>query len=141
MPLFAKDLESMSLFKYSVINSGNYFPVLMFLGVVLFIGACILSVLAKRTPILAVYLAITLLPSLIGVFGTSQAIFSLASVIGRVGDGVTIKSSELYAGYGSYFIIAVLGLGATLPSFTLTAIVLFVRVLKSPTDHTPDEAP
>ncbi len=93
----------------------------------LFLGACLVVVLARRPAVIAAYLVFLPLPlwfAAIAMLKSNVSAFSVLAVT-----GVQLKNSQICAGLAESIIPVLAALMATLPSYLVIAFGLFIRTL------------
>ena len=116
--------EDMSRLEWMYHMLGAFYAVVIpAVGLLLFIGACIVVAKSKRPSSIAAYLVFLPLPLMIGFYGTIEGFIHIGQVISL--SGSTPKHTELWSGFLTSWFTSMAGLGVMFPSFLVLAFGLF----------------
>ena len=99
------------------------------LGLAIFVGAIYVVAMHRRPAVIASYLAIVPLPLLLAPVGALKALLVWCSVIAM--SDVTPSANYWASGMSAILIPVIEGTLATIPSYLVVAIGLFVRTLRA----------
>jgi len=117
-----------SLLSWMFMSLGPFYGLLIpLVGFALFVGACCVVGLNRRSAVIAAFLVFLPLPLMIGLFASVQGLIASFSIIATA--GATPKPSEMAVGISTALFATLVGLLATFPSYFVLAFGLFFRTL------------
>jgi hypothetical protein len=99
------------------------------MGLLNFVGACVVVCLARRPSVVAAYMVFLFLPLLLGALGAVKGMVSAFSVVAM--SGVDVKLSLIVAAVSEALVNPLVALMLTIPSFLVLAIGLFIKTIKA----------
>ena len=136
-PLLAEiDLDNPPSFAAWALSSLGFFGLLIpFFGFAILIGACVV-VARCRPPAIAAFLLFVPLPLMMAVFATAKGMVAAFSVIAL--SEIELKTSQIAGGLAETALLLIVGMLATIPSYLVIAVGLFVRTLVAGNESSPD---
>ena len=128
VPLSQANMPHPQSYAFWIIRCLGLFGLLTLLSALaLFLGACLVVVLARRPAVIAAYLVFLPLPLWFAVIAMLKSYVSAFSVLAVT--GAQLKNSQICAGLAESIIPVLAALMATLPSYLVIAFGLFIRTL------------
>ncbi len=129
------DRGSQSFLLWFIENLGLSGLFMIFLGLAVFIGACVVVATSRRASAIAAYLVLLPLPMYIGILGILKGVIASLSVIAL--SEAQLKASEIAAALECSVLSIFVGLLVTLPTYLVLAVGLLLRACNS----SPSSAP
>lgn len=124
----AESAQQLSLLEWAYQSLGPFYILALFgSGFVIFVGGCLVVLLARRPSVSAAYLVFVPIPLLIGVFGTFEGFIAAMSVMGTSSSAP--QASEIAEGLSMSSFSTLVGILCMLPAFFVVSLGLFLKTL------------